>query len=69
MSGPVFSVGDVVRCVLPHMYRLTYGKEYKIEEFDPPMECGNGLVLPAYVRITDDLGKRCYARANRFTKS
>lgn len=61
-------VGAEVVCVGPYDGRLTMGKVYVVDVYEPevPEIDFGGFKWPAYVRVTDDVGRPLWCHAHRF---
>ncbi len=67
MADHVFTEGQVVTCIRGHGYLLTQGADYTVLRYEPSEpEPAARYTWPAYVRVTDDTGKRCVCHASRF---
>lgn len=66
MNGPVFVVGQRVRCLSSGPYRcLTEGKEYTITYFEPAFWAGT-YQFPNYAGVIGDFGKQVESYSWRF---
>lgn len=62
---PIFAAGDEVTPIYVDGYRLTMGRAYTVEAYEPRTPDIN-FTWPAYVHLRDDAGRRIVAHAARF---